>query len=831
MQREPPWTGANGERIYEAINHHNTHHSLLLDKIDEIAPYSACEERDTTPCIRALSDVGDRAMLQATRHRSRARTHARGCKKCNKRSSSWPRDTPRHDRKGFKTLPKNDYKLEGTNEALKIPPWGRPKHHFDDGNCSEFEHFLAHMGNNIYEQNEAKRDPEIWQTDIVCHSQTRGDLSGSNGRDGQLAEDYSEDAKIDAEAHSDDFSEPAGLVDICDACSQECVGWGVRAEDFPSPTTNDLRKSSHAEEVGKKYDLGTTEDFTVRIEGLGMKSDTSNPISIEVPQDLYTPILPRQTRLLRLLPGASGHELSAELVVVDLLRTSGGFLPRQQAWVSYEAISYCWEDASASTAILCNGRTFPVTENVRKALSRLRRRHAARYLCSNYLIADWLDAICINQQDFVERSAQVSNMLSIYKKAARVVVWLGEHSALSGLVFHFLDRISPKHSELHSTPKSSLRVLRICQEHVDYLVKGLQEFIHHAWFHGASSQLIIVLLTVKQEVWAAENLDVVYADNVISWDALVAAWNWINELASSWPSLKWYRVVVLQSFVRPSVTERLWLTLRELPDPGANFDTNIVAVLNRTAGSECSDPRDRVYGILGMTGTNLTSNWTPHLTVDYHKAASEVFQDVVRYVMARDQNLDVLLLTDGAYGVLIAGEQLPSWCPNFESVQPTREWLKPIIHAEATKVRPIYKLAGSDEAVLPLEGTHIGTLDFSSMPALVEENSDRILFYYALSGLVMKLTIPPQCSPRIFNDVVTNDPVQMTVPGMCIAHDLVILSRSTGMPHVLRPRADGMYTYVGFAYVATAEQGIFTRTEHIEQFRNAYTGWSDWLLV
>ncbi|KAK5725866.1 hypothetical protein LTR15_004056 [Elasticomyces elasticus] len=542
--------------------------------------------------------------------------------------------------------------------------------------------------------------------------------------------------------------------------------------------------------------------------------DPIDTYTVEMPQDIYTPIRARQTRLLRLLPGSPDDALITELIVVDLLRTSGGFLPQQQAWVSYDAISYCWGDASASTTISCNGRPFPVTSNVRQALSRLRHRHTARYL--------WLDAVVINQQDFVERSAQVRNMLSIFKKASRVIVWLGEHTAHSDLVFRVLRSMS----------KEPGLPLRICRGHGDDLITGLEELTQHSWFRR---------VWVKQEVWAAENPIVMCADTVISWEDLTKAWDWIKELVPSRSGLASYREN-LQAFVRPSIAERLRLTLRELPDPGGHSHADIITALTRTAYSHCTDPRDHVYGILGMTATNLTSSRTPHLSVNYHKSVSEVFQDVVRYVMARDQNLDVLLL-NGTYGGLIAGSRLPSWCPDFSTARQRREWLEPMRNPDAAMICPTYQLPDSGMAVLRMEGIHIATLDFS---AVLESSETNSISFDILLGELQRYPKPA-----------TSYPVSLSLPSGWIAFDLLVLGRSTGIPHVLRRRNDGMYSYIGSAYLYTAKGrkphvlrlrngqytyvgatyshrdggDIFTRTEHMECLRDVSVGWSDWLLV
>lgn len=54
------------------------------------------------------------------------------------------------------------------------------------------------------------------------------------------------------------------------------------------------------------------------------------------------------------------------------------------------------------------------------ALRRVRDHRKARHL--------WVDAICINQQDDVEKTSQVAAMGNIYESAARSIVWLGQES-------------------------------------------------------------------------------------------------------------------------------------------------------------------------------------------------------------------------------------------------------------------------------------------------------------------------------------------------------------------------------------------------------------------
>ncbi|KAI0509646.1 heterokaryon incompatibility protein-domain-containing protein [Xylaria bambusicola] len=99
---------------------------------------------------------------------------------------------------------------------------------------------------------------------------------------------------------------------------------------------------------------------------------------------------------------------------------------------TYEALSYCWGNASDQGLIWCNGKPFPVTRNLESALRRLRQSRGNRLL--------WIDAICINQDDLAERAYQVNLMRHIYKNAERVLIWLGEDSEDSELVFPLAEK-------------------------------------------------------------------------------------------------------------------------------------------------------------------------------------------------------------------------------------------------------------------------------------------------------------------------------------------------------------------------------------------------------
>jgi hypothetical protein len=171
------------------------------------------------------------------------------------------------------------------------------------------------------------------------------------------------------------------------------------------------------------------------------------PIS-RLPAFPYRRLGTNEIRLLVLQPGKGGSA-----VEVEIRHTSLDQNP------SYEALSYCWGEPNNTRLIslkaqneqsLGPNRThsklkntaslsaperwifpytlqtrslntqryqFQATSNLESALRHLRHESETRTL--------WIDAICIDQQDDVEKGCQVGQMDQIYKKCSRVCIWLG----------------------------------------------------------------------------------------------------------------------------------------------------------------------------------------------------------------------------------------------------------------------------------------------------------------------------------------------------------------------------------------------------------------------
>jgi hypothetical protein len=155
--------------------------------------------------------------------------------------------------------------------------------------------------------------------------------------------------------------------------------------------------------------------------------DNIQPIS-------YRPLGINEIRLVALQPGTKTDTILCELVY--FVRDD----PAQNQ--DYEALSYTWGSPDKLRTITLDGANCLVRENLWWALHHLRKEDRIRRL--------WIDALCINQADIIERNQQVSQMDRIYKEAFTVAVWLGRESEHDkNALQYFWDIISKKDLPMH----------------------------------------------------------------------------------------------------------------------------------------------------------------------------------------------------------------------------------------------------------------------------------------------------------------------------------------------------------------------------------------------
>ncbi|KAK5110881.1 hypothetical protein LTR85_000691 [Meristemomyces frigidus] len=104
--------------------------------------------------------------------------------------------------------------------------------------------------------------------------------------------------------------------------------------------------------------------------------------------------------------------------------------------------------------------------------------------------AVWIDALCINQEDMLEKSHQVAMMADIYQRASLVYACLGPHCDDSDFLFE---------------------QLATCSEHINVLTEKARIETGAAWDERPKSRKIPVGEFLRQEVACADPRDRIYS--------------------------------------------------------------------------------------------------------------------------------------------------------------------------------------------------------------------------------------------------------------------------------------------------------------------------------
>ncbi|KAF9891424.1 hypothetical protein FE257_004280 [Aspergillus nanangensis] len=313
--------------------------------------------------------------------------------------------------------------------------------------------------------------------------------------------------------------------------------------------------------------------------------------------------------------------------------------------ISYEAVSYTWgstqtektpvyivpvmsEDSNDITPLVQELR---IGENLANALRHLRYGDKPRTL--------WVDAICINQADVSEKEGQVKRISTIFKEADQVVVWLGLASSDSSEAIEALDYIGKQ--VVITTDKwtfTSPEAVEIewCYSNfvIPYAIEiwqAINSLLHRAWFNR---------VWVVQEIQLSTTAVLQCGFDVVSWTHFRRALVLLFNKQAACPGLSRQRVHFLQ---------RLVDTVHAI--------TPIYQTFHLTDGRDCMDPRDLIYGVLGLFPQDFRVKVNPQYSLSvggvYTSFVRSHIQHVHRLELLRDCQLDGRTL------------DAPTWVPDY----------------------------------------------------------------------------------------------------------------------------------------------------------------------
>ena len=296
----------------------------------------------------------------------------------------------------------------------------------------------------------------------------------------------------------------------------------------------------------------------------------------------------------------------------------------------FEALSYTWgsrvEPASImlQTGVAGSEINLPLTLNLARALRRLRHT----YCCL------WVDAICINQEDLTERRQQVAYMGRIYSAASRVLVWLGDS-----------DVKPTTGSGEDAEPQMRLQALQ------DAIARTVPSWWTRSWvlqeFGVACHEPSLCFGPCQESLDTVGDLLVLaeretHLDSNAIFDSVAKVSASLKEQARA--------TRLMESFT-------LYNRVRQMQKQG---EVNIIDLLLATERTSASDPRDKLYALLGLLPTSLSQKILP----DYAKPLAEVFAEATIVLFRGNGDFRAWsVCRDRSYR---PPKDLPTWALDFD---------------------------------------------------------------------------------------------------------------------------------------------------------------------
>lgn len=253
----------------------------------------------------------------------------------------------------------------------------------------------------------------------------------------------------------------------------------------------------------------------------------------------------------------------------------------------YRALSYEWGPPGLTLSIVLNGIKVHVRENLWYALYHLRHSHEE--------VSLWTDALCIDQQNDLEKARLIPQMSIVYRRAEEVVLWLDNYNVPS-----YLQRYLPQMARWQGVPKEI-----DWEYHTtwwDEAVPWLYRLIHARYWQRT---------WIIQEIGEAVKLEMYFAGGSLSWNAFVSAAHTIGKVFPYVSGIG--RIETLNN-------------LRQSKQDGEIYSlSNLMCDFRDTF---CYKPQDKLFAFLGMADDDSASI----ITAAYNQPLTDVYYQFVQYL-------------------------------------------------------------------------------------------------------------------------------------------------------------------------------------------------------
>lgn len=328
------------------------------------------------------------------------------------------------------------------------------------------------------------------------------------------------------------------------------------------------------------------------------------------------------SRLLHIQPGRKHDKIKCTLSPVSFASKP-----------AYKALSYTWGTNSKTHTIKCDGKLLPVTANLYSALQRFRE--------NSQVCTIWVDAICIDQENILERNQQVQNMRRVYASASQAVIWLGDEIKTDSEAFSFINAFEKAlKSKLGFDWDNPRLFWRFHDVNYNTLKKSLGVLLQRPWFGR---------VWIIQEVVMASNVRVFCGSQTCSWESISKMVRFIRQHGFH------------TMFGNPlgMNTVRVMANLKERLRQNRMTELDYLFLLRATRLFLSTDPRDRFFALHSF----LSNDNTDGIQIDYRLSCEQVYQSWAMHSI-NEGGLKLLSLAERGPNSEL---DLPSWIPDWSS--------------------------------------------------------------------------------------------------------------------------------------------------------------------
>ncbi|KAJ8112468.1 hypothetical protein OPT61_g5172 [Boeremia exigua] len=333
-------------------------------------------------------------------------------------------------------------------------------------------------------------------------------------------------------------------------------------------------------------------------------------------------------RYMVLLPGVSGDPLRCSLHTSHL----------DQA--RFEAVSYVWGTDHRTHDIVCDGKVMKITSNLYKVLQRVRLPDTSRNI--------WADSICINQKNLQEKSRQVTIMGRIYRKAERVLIYMGSTGQEHGPeVLSLLQDVRDMINMGLAQVQKSLEAIKISGysdpetdiwdtfPHSEPNALVLRDprwasvcvLVEQEWFHRG---------WVVREAGLAQEGVVIWGQTEFKWDDLMRALVWRHRRA--------FRTIAMPAEDRirshlEAYEARHQDTICVFYQWGSYRACSLLDYLHCARALRLKDPRDRIYAFLDLAEDSIREL---DVVPNYNDPPLKVYHDFAINYIRTIENVEIL---------------------------------------------------------------------------------------------------------------------------------------------------------------------------------------------